>query len=105
TLNSTGAISNANGVNPTLSGVIGGSGGLRKDDNGTLTLQGANTFSGDSRALVGTLKLSNSLALQNSTFDHSNSGTLAFGGPTTYTLGGLKGNQDLALTNANGQAV
>jgi fibronectin-binding autotransporter adhesin len=45
-----------NGFNATL-GSIGGSGGLTKTGNGTLLLQGTNTFAGDLTVAQGTVKI------------------------------------------------
>ena len=87
-----------------LGGVIGDGGnarGITKAGAGTLTLVAANTFSGGTTNSAGILILSNSLALQNSALDTSNSIT----GDTTngiratttaLTLGGLAGNKNLA---------
>ena len=41
----------------TVPGVVGGSGGLTKIGGGTLTLSGANTYSGDTTVEAGTLRL------------------------------------------------
>ena len=54
----------------------------------------------------GVLTLGNSNALQNSTLDYSSyGGSLNFGGLTAAVLGGLKGSQDLTLTNSSGGNV
>lgn len=88
-----------------FTGSITGTGGLTKVGNGTLNLNSANTFSGDTRLEAGMIVLANANALQNSTLDtgpagnHSANFTLAEG--TIYNLGGLKGsaNLDLALSH------
>ena len=99
-----------------LSGVVSGAGGLFINgtflDSGTnLTTTGgvkvtnaANTFSGDTRIVAGTLFVTNGLALKNSTVDlnSSDSGTLVFGSTTTTgltsgTFGGLSGSRNLVL--------
>ena len=69
--------------------------------SGTLTLNGANTFTGPTKITAGALSLGNSLALQNSPLDTLNSvaGDAANGlktTVTTLTLGGLTGNKNLA---------
>jgi len=48
---------------------IAGSGGVTQAGSGTLTLNTANTYSGTTRASAGTLLLTSSLAIQNSTLD------------------------------------
>ena len=100
--------------NLTLPGVISGTGfSVTKVGAGTVTLSGANTFSGPTTNTAGTLDLNNQLALQNSTL------TMIGGGPITldsavagkaFTLGGLVANTsgagyDLGLTNTAGAAV
>lgn len=54
-----------NGQSITLAGAIGGAGGLAKKGAGTLTLSGANTFSGDVSvgSNAGTIRITNSQSL------------------------------------------
>jgi autotransporter-associated beta strand protein len=97
----------ANARTLTINSVITGSNGLTinlDDYNGTganCVLAGTNTFTGVTRVLANqtmTLKLNNSLALQNSTLDYNNyGGTITFNGPTSFTFGGLEGAQNLAI--------
>jgi autotransporter-associated beta strand protein len=110
----------ANNRTLTINSVITGSGGLTVglEDSNTnatsLVLGGSNTFTGVT-ALLGNntnLKtvLTNGQALQNSTLDYNNYGaSLQFGNSTanvsSVTLGGLKGAQNLALTNSTSGAV
>jgi autotransporter-associated beta strand protein len=97
--------------NVTLSGILGGGGGLAMTSSGNasnplfgtgqVTLTGANTFSGATTISSGVLVLANSLALQNSALDTLNSivGTSTAGlktDLTSLTLGGLTGNKNLA---------
>ena len=103
----------------TVNSAITGSGGLTvylDDFNGAaanLVLAGTNTFSGVTRAIgcsgLGSLavNLNNSLALQNSTLDYNNYGArIVFNNSlTSFTLGGLKGAQSLALANNASAAV
>ncbi len=84
----------------------GGPRALNKTGAGVLVLNSANTYSGDTKVSGGSLRLGNSLALQNSTLDYNNyGGSLSFGGLTNATFGGLKGSQSLALTNTASAAV
>lgn len=86
-----------------IAGTISGSGkNLTKDGSGlTLSLAGANTYSGETRVSGGILSLENPLAIQNSTLDATNSlsGGATDGLRTTVaslTLGGLSGTKSLA---------
>ena len=89
-----------NNSTTTYSGVLGSTGSLTKIGSGVLTLTNANTFTGETKAKAGTILLQNPSALQNSTLDYSSyGGSVGFGNITAATFGGLKGNQDLALTN------
>jgi autotransporter-associated beta strand protein len=82
-------------------GVISGSGGLTFSGPGTLTLGGANTFTGDTRVGLGTLSLNHSNALAGSTLNMASSddGTVAFGlaGNNTYNMGGITGSKNLEI--------
>lgn len=91
----------------TVSNLISGIGSLTKMGANTGTLTRANTFSGQTAIQGGALVASNTLALQNSTVIYTNNGgALIFAsGITSYTLGGLTGNKNLALTNVGGTAV
>jgi autotransporter-associated beta strand protein len=99
--------------NTTYAGVIQDSlsGGTRKTfltiAGGTFALTGTNTFTGDTHAAGGTLVISNSLALENSSLDlaASDTGVVSFATLTAATLGGLKDVGNLALTNKSGAAV
>jgi autotransporter-associated beta strand protein len=87
-----------------IGGAIGDGGngrGITKTGAGTLTLSGANTYSGTTAVGAGLLILSNSLALQNSSLDTTGSvnGTATAGLRATtaaLTLGGLAGDKNLA---------
>ncbi len=68
---------------------------------GLLVLGGGNTYSGNTALSSGTLTLAHPLAVQNSTLNVTNSGTLSFaGGNTSPTLGGLTGAGNIALATA-----
>lgn len=92
----------------TINSIIQGSGGLTMDSvriNNTgmrLVLGGANTFTGVTTIIgngAGGITLNNPLALQNSTLDYNNyGGFLFFPNAGTYTLGGLKGSQNLDIS-------
>ena len=75
--------------------------------SGTFTLNGANTFSGDTRVAFGTLVISNAAAIQNSTLNlaEDDAGTVSFATLTSATFGGLKGVRGLALLNNPGTNV
>jgi autotransporter-associated beta strand protein len=93
-----GANINLNGFNTTISGSLTNPGGtstggltLNTTTGGSLTLSGTNTFAGVTLLNGGTLVLTNSAALLNSTFDTSGAGTLSLGSLTAATFGGLRG--------------
>ena len=90
----------------TLGAVLGDPGtganvtSLTKTNAGTWILTAANTHSGVTRITGGTLQLGNNLALQNSIFDPSGGGTLAFSsGINTPTLGGLTSATNLTMAS------
>jgi autotransporter-associated beta strand protein len=92
-----------------ISGIISGPGQLFKQDSGTWTLNGDNTFTGSTLVVGGVLKLGHTNALSGSTFDSYGVGTLSFGSLTSATFGGLYHPaftpQDLALTNDSNNPV
>jgi autotransporter-associated beta strand protein len=81
-------------------GMNGGTGGsLTASGPGTLTLSGANTFTGLTSVTGGLLNLSNSLALQNSTLA---TGGIVFDSSVSshaFTIGGLSGSGNIALAD------
>ena len=96
--------------------MISGPGGIGKTDTAgsILLLNGANTFTGPTQwntvggqGAVGNIQLGNALALQNSTvIENSAGGSLTFSGSIgTFTLGGLSGSVNQALTDLNTAAV
>jgi len=94
----------------TINAVISDGGndhGLTKIGNGLLILGGANTFGGDTKPEEGEIRLTNANALQNSTVHLAagDTGTLSFGTLAAATFGGLKGERDLALENADADPV
>jgi len=94
------------GANTFAGKIVNGTGSvisLTKADAGKWILSGANTYSGATTVSAGILSLGNSLALQNSALDTTNSvaGTGTAGlrtTATTLTLGGLTGNKNFAST-------
>jgi autotransporter-associated beta strand protein len=71
---------------------------LTKTGGGTWTVSGgSNTFTGRTKVIGGTLKLTNNLAIQNSVFDTSGAGALDTEGVTTPTFGGLTLGGNLVL--------
>ncbi len=85
--------------NIAISGVVSGNYALTKVGAGTLTLNSADTYSGDTVISNGNIALGIATALQDSAYDTTGS-TGAIGlnvtGFTTPTLGGLKGSVALA---------
>ena len=78
---------------------------LTINGSGTQILSGANTFSGPTNIVAGTLQINNANALQNSTVsvnvNNANVG-LQFGpGIGTFHLGGLKGSQSIYLADTS----
>ncbi len=92
--------------NYTLSNTISGTGTLTQIGTDNVTLNAANTFSGNTVIASGILTTGNALALQNSALNYNNQGgTLSFGTLTAATIGGLIGTQNLALANTTPAAV
>jgi autotransporter-associated beta strand protein len=84
----------------TVGGVIGESSsgaGLTKAGAGTLSLSAANTFTGLTQPLAGSLVVAGTFALQNSTLDMSTSGSGSVVFNQNSTLGGLTGSRNLNL--------
>src|SRR5882724_7204651 len=86
-LGGTGAFQvDAAGTTLTLSGVISGSGGLQKTGAGTLTLSGANTYTGTTTVNSGTLRIGVANTLPNTAVIVSGTGS---GTTATLDLNGL----------------
>jgi fibronectin-binding autotransporter adhesin len=93
----------ANSVRPwssqtmNLGGAISGTGGLQKTDNGTVNLNAANTYTGDTRILAGTLNAANYSALADTTLDmnSADAGSIGFtvAQTGTYQIAGLTGSR------------
>ena len=67
--------------------------------SGTLALNAANSFSGNTRVASGTLSVGHAQALQGSTLDMNaaDSGSVTFNSLPAATLGGLQGVRNLGL--------
>lgn len=93
-------VGNNNG-STSFSGVLSGNGGITKVGTGTLTLNAANAYTGDTAVAAGTLVLAHQQAIQSSTLamNTADAGTLNFSVPSV-TLGGLKGTRNLNLGTA-----
>jgi autotransporter-associated beta strand protein len=74
TLNASDLTTGGNGDSTTFAGIISGSGGLTKDGAGTMTLSGANSFTGATTVNGGTLQLGGSGILSDVTDLSVNSG-------------------------------
>ena len=73
---------------------------------GLLVLAHGNTYSGSTAVSGGGVSLADPLAVQNSTVNVTNSGTLSFAtGNTSPTLGGLTGSGNVALATAAAEPV
>ena len=85
----------------SFGGIIAGTGDVTKSAAGTLTLSAANTHSGATTVNAGILKLTNSLALQNSTVSSINDGIVFDQSVATkaFTFGALSGSGNMALAN------
>ncbi|MDE2215490.1 MAG: autotransporter-associated beta strand repeat-containing protein, partial [Candidatus Omnitrophica bacterium] len=82
---SNGTVDVASGTTLTYGGIIAGSGGVAKTDSGTLTLSGADTYSGTTTASAGTLNVNNANALGTGSVV-INGGTLV--AQTSFNVGG-----------------
>ena len=79
-----------NGNSVAFASGLSGSGGLVKAGAGTLALNAANSFSGQTSITGGTLNVGHAAALQNSTVAVSTANSLSFS-VSAATLGGLSG--------------
>src|SRR5262249_14942740 len=95
-----GGIIDTNGNNTTLSGSIGGTGGLTKNGLGTLTLSGSSTYSGATSVNLGTLQAGMANAFSpSSAFTVASGATLALNG-FNQTVGSLSGSGLVTLGSA-----
>jgi fibronectin-binding autotransporter adhesin len=94
---------NTNGMNATLSGVLGGSGNLTKIGAGSLTLSGNNSYAGDTTLDSGTLVLSGNNAAASGNVNVNN-GTLLINSNTALSAAGLNINGG-TIDNTSGSLV
>lgn len=91
--------------NTTISGALGGNGGLTQSASGTLTLSGSNTYTGATTINTGTLAISNAAALAGSGTVNLVGGTLDLGTlnfTNPFSLqGGLLQNGKITLASGN----
>ena len=99
TLNAGGGTFDTDVFNTTVSQAIGGTGPLTKTGFGTLTLSGANTYTGATTIDGGTLAISGSIASSSVT----NNGNLIFQGTGTAGSASITNNNFLSFNN-NGTA-
>jgi autotransporter-associated beta strand protein len=99
-----------NNASTIFSGVIADGGSLIKSGTGTMTLTGANTYTGGTTINTGILQIGNGGATGSIAGDVANNATLAFNRSDTLTLGGVisgagalqqNGTGTLVLTGAN----
>ncbi|MFK4808570.1 autotransporter outer membrane beta-barrel domain-containing protein, partial [Devosia sp. ZW T5_3] len=88
TLGAGGGIIDTNGYNIGIAPVMTGAGSLTKDGLGTLTLTGANSYSGGTTITAGTLQLGNGGTSGSIVGNVANSGVLAFNRSDAVTFGG-----------------
>jgi autotransporter-associated beta strand protein len=94
TLNAGGGTFDTNGFSTTVSRAISGVGGLTKVGTGTLTLAGANTYTGGTTILDGTLEIGGTAS--SIVGDVLNDATLAFNRSNTYQFdGSISGTGDV----------
>ncbi len=82
----------------SATGTIAGSGGITKNGTGTLAINAATTYTGTTKLSAGAIQVGDSSALQQTTVDMQG-GTLDLNG-LDATLGGLKGNSNVAIPAA-----
>lgn len=95
----------AGGTNLLVSGVVGGAFSLTKNGNGTLTLNGANTYSGGTSVNAGTLQVGNATAT-NGKVTLNGGNLLVTSGVNYYVDGGMTfaSNTNATVASASGTA-
>ncbi len=104
TLSPTSAADSINVTGTIGIGTSGTAGGVTKAGAGTVTFGGVNIYTGPTNVTGGTLRLSNSLALQGSTLATGGTGIVFDSSVAThaFTFGGLAGSANLALADNAG---
>jgi fibronectin-binding autotransporter adhesin len=87
-INNEGVFKHNSTLDQTVSGVIGGTGAVVKDNTGTLTLSAANTYSGGTTVDGSTLKLTGSGRIGNGGLTVNNGGTFSIANDDYNSLGG-----------------
>jgi autotransporter-associated beta strand protein/T5SS/PEP-CTERM-associated repeat protein len=83
----------------TISGTLSGGGSLTLGGPGTIVLNNANTFNGNTNIAGGTVRLNNPLALQNSTVILASGSSLTASDLPSMTLGGLAGSGNVSFNS------
>lgn len=87
-------------TNTTFSGVISGTAGLVKNGTGTLTLSGANTYTGTTTINNGTVTLgAGNVLADSSNITINSNGNLALSGSFSDTIGNLSGSGNMILNS------
>ena len=105
----------AGGAMARISGAITGTGGLQKEGSGTLTLSGANTYSGGTMVVAGTLVATTSQSIADGSLTVAAGGVLIFdptaaaakfsGSATWTSISGSAWNDSANWVDVNGLAV
>jgi autotransporter-associated beta strand protein len=88
----------------TLGNAISGTGDVTQAGAGTTTLTGSNSFTGTASASAGQLVVGNAYGLGSALVNYSTKVAFA-DGITGYTVGGLTGSNNFAMTNSGGSAL
>ncbi|MCE9588775.1 MAG: autotransporter-associated beta strand repeat-containing protein [Verrucomicrobia bacterium] len=88
----------------TLGNTISGTGDVTQAGAGTTTLTASNSFTGTASASAGQLVVGSAYGLGSALVNYSSKVAFA-DGITGYTVGGLTGSNNLAMTNSGGSAL